>query len=305
MQTEDSQVLRSLRDWVRWGASRFEANGLCYGHGTDNALSESLALVLHALHLSHDLPSEYLDARVTPREGERILALLHRRIEERVPLAYLTRTAWFAGLEFFVNENVLVPRSPIAELIESRFEPWLAADEVTSVLDLCTGSGCIAIACAYAFVEATIDAADISPSALEVARVNVERHQLADQVNLVQSDVFAGLGGAQYDLIVSNPPYVGSSEMEELPEEYRHEPALGLEAGEEGLDIAVRILGDAASHLRPSGVLVMEVGESAAALSRRFPDVPFLWLEFEHGGSGVLLLTAEQLDEYQLTLTPE
>ena len=302
MLADGSRVLRSLRDWVRWGASRFEEAGLWYGHGTDNALSESLALVLHVLHLSHKLPQEYLDARVTPPEAERILALLQRRVEERVPLAYLTHTAWFAGIEFYVNENVLVPRSPIAELIESRFEPWLAADDVTRVLDLCTGCGCIAIACAYAFVEATVDAADISPSALEVARVNVERHQLADQVNLLQSDVYAGLGGAQYDLIVTNPPYVRASEMEELPEEYRHEPALGLEAGEDGLDIATRILRDAASHLRPGGIIVMEIGNSAAALAERFPIVPFLWLEFEHGGSGVMLLTAEQLDEYQVAL---
>jgi ribosomal protein L3 glutamine methyltransferase len=302
MQTDGCRVLSTLRDWVRWGASRFEEAGLWYGHGTDNALSESLALVLHVLHLSHNLPPQYLDARVTPPEAERILALLQRRVEERVPLAYLTHTAWFAGIEFYVNENVLVPRSPIAELIESRFEPWLAADDVTRVLDLCTGCGCIAIACAYSFVEATVDAADISPSALAVARVNVERYQLADQINLLRSDVYGGLGGAQYDLIVSNPPYVKASEMDELPEEYRHEPALGLEAGEDGLDIATRILRDAASHLRPGGIIVMEVGNSADALAERFPSVPFLWLEFEHGGSGVMLLTAEQLDEYQAVL---
>lgn len=302
MQTEGNRVLRSLRDWVRWGASRFEEAGLWYGHGTDNALSESLALVLHVLHLPHDLPQEYLDARITPSEAEGILTLLQRRVEDRMPLAYLTHTAWFAGIEIYVNENVLVPRSPIAELIESRFEPWLAADEVTSVLDLCTGSGCIAVACAYAFVEATIDAVDVSPSALEVARVNVERHQLADQINLVQSDVYAGLGGAQYDLIVTNPPYVKASEMEELPAEYRHEPALGLEAGEDGLEIAIRILRDAASYLRPGGIIVMEVGNSAETLAARFPTIPFLWLEFERGGDGVMLLTAEQLEEYQVPL---
>lgn len=302
MLTHGSQVLSSLRDWARWGASRFEEAGLWYGHGTDNALSESLSLVLHALHLSHDMPPAYLDARVTPPEAERILALLQRRIDERVPLSYLTHTAWFAGVDFYINENVLVPRSPIAELIESRFEPWLAADEVTNVLDLCTGCGCIAIACAFAFVEAIIDAADISPSALEVARVNVDRHQLSDQVNLVQSDVFSALGEAQYDLIVTNPPYVAVSEMDELPEEYRHEPALGLEGGEDGLDIAIRILREAVGHLRPGGILVMEVGNSSEALTRRFPTVPFLWLEFEHGGSGVTLLTAEQLQEYRAVL---
>jgi ribosomal protein L3 glutamine methyltransferase len=226
-------------------------------------------------------------------------------VEERVPLAYLTHRAWFAGLEFVVNENVLVPRSPIAELIEDRFAPWLDGEDVTSVLDLCTGSGCIAIACAYAFPEASVDATDISPSALDVARVNVERHHLEDQVNLIRADVFDGLEGGLYDLIVSNPPYVCLAEMEQLPEEYRHEPALGLEAGDDGLDIVVRILQGSGRHLRPGGILVVEVGSSAGALANRFPSVPFLWLEFTRGGSGVFLLTAEQLDESQSAFAEE
>ncbi|MFM1892655.1 MAG: hypothetical protein RLZ44_1732, partial [Pseudomonadota bacterium] len=225
MQADGVEQLETLRDWVRWGASRFEEAGLWYGHGTDNALDEALALVLHAIHLGHDLPSDYLDARLTRPEAERLLAMLRRRVEERVPLAYLTHEARFAGLEFYVNENVLVPRSPIAELIEDGFAPWLDPDEVTAVLDLCTGSGCIAIACAHAFPDASVDATDISPSALEVARVNVERYGLEDRVSLVRADVFEGLDGGQYDLIVSNPPYVSLDEMEELPEEYRHEPA--------------------------------------------------------------------------------
>ena len=299
MQTDGVDRLETLRDWVRWGASRFEEAGLWFGHGTDNALDEALALVLHAVHLNHNLPETYLDARLTRPEVDRLLSLLRRRIEDRVPLAYLTHEARFAGLDFFVNENVLVPRSPIAELIEDSFAPWLDPDEVTAVLDLCTGSGCIAIACAHAFPEATVDATDISPSALEVARVNVERYGLEERVNLVHANVFDGLEGGMYDLIVSNPPYVSSEEMDELADEYRHEPALGLEAGDEGLDIVLRILRDGGRRLRPGGILVVEVGNSAKALTERFPRVPFLWLEFAHGGEGVFLLTAEQLDEFQ------
>ncbi len=299
MQTGGVEQLETLRDWVRWGASRFEEAGLWYGHGTDNALDEALAIVLHALYLGHDLPTEYLDARVTRPEAERLFALLRRRVDERIPVAYLTHEARFAGLDFYVNENVLVPRSPIAELIEDRFAPWLDPDEVTGVLDLCTGSACIAVACAYAFPEALVDAADISPSALEVARVNVERHGMEERVNLVRADVFDGLDAGVYDLIVSNPPYVSLDEMTQLPEEYRHEPELGLEAGDDGLDIVVRILRDGGRYLRPGGIMVIEVGNSAQALAERFPGVPFLWLDFARGGEGVFLLTAGQLDEYQ------
>ncbi len=299
MNTEGVEALLTLRDCVRWAASRFEEAGLWYGHGSDNALDEALALVLHAVHLDHGLPAAYLDSRLTPPERERVLDLARRRVEDRVPVAYLTGRAWFAGLSFYVDENVLVPRSPIAELIEAGFAPWLDAEEVRGVLDLCTGSGCIAVACATVFPEATVDAADISPSALEVARVNVERHHLEDRVSLIRADVFDGLDGGLYDLIVSNPPYVSAREMEELPDEYGHEPALGLEGGDDGLDIVVRILRSAGRYLRTGGILVVEVGNSAAALVDRFPAVPFLWLDFERGGEGVFLLTAEQLDEYQ------
>lgn len=298
MRLED-QSLQTLRDFVRWGASRFNAEGLFYGHGTDNALDEALALVLHALHLDHELPESYLEARVTQEERRAILELLSRRVDDRIPTAYLTGRARFAGLEFRVDENVLVPRSPIAELIEHGFSPWLNAAEVEAVLDLCTGSACIAIGCAYAFPDARIDAVDVSPQALEVARFNVAEHHLLDRVDVIESDLFAGLEGRTYDLIVSNPPYVAEGDLDSLPPEYGWEPELGLAAGHEGLDVVVRVLREGGRFLEPDGIMVIEVGAAAAALTARYPEVPFLWLDFERGGEGVFLLTADQLDEYQ------
>jgi ribosomal protein L3 glutamine methyltransferase len=291
--------LQTLRDWVRWGASRFRQAGLFFGHGTDNALDDALALVLHAVHLDHELPAEYLDARVTAEEGARILDLLSQRIERRVPAPYLTGLARFAGLEFEVDEHVLIPRSPIAELIEQGFAPWLDPAQVRSVLDLCCGSGCIGIACAYAFPDALVDLSDISPAALEVANRNIERHGLEHRVRALHSDLYEGLDGERYDLIVSNPPYVSTAEMASLPAEYRHEPGLALEAGADGMDVVARILAQGADYLSPAGIMVVEVGASAELLVARYPEVPFLWLDFERGGDGVFLLTAEQLEDYR------
>lgn len=294
----DTDCLLTLRDLVRWGASRFNEAGLVYGHGSDNALDEALALVLHALHLDHDLPADFLDARVTAAERGRVTELFRRRSDERVPVAYLTHQARFAGHWFFVDERVLVPRSPVAELIEQGFAPWLSPDATRRILDLCTGSACIAIACAYAFPEARVDATDISPDAVAVAQRNVAEHGMEGRVVVAAGDLYAPIGPAVYDLIVSNPPYVNRPDMEALPREYRHEPELGLAAGEDGLDVVRRILRDAPAHLAPDGILVVEVGGSAAALADAYPEVPFLWLDFEHGGDGVFLLTASQLQEH-------
>ena len=289
------QSLHTITDYVRWGASRFAAAGLHYGHGTDNPVDEALVLVRHALHLDHDMPSEFYGARLTEAEKYAVLELIERRIDERVPAPYLTGEAWFAGLPFFVDRRVLIPRSPFAELIESGFTPWLEPGHAERVLDLCTGSGCIAIACALAFPAAEIDAVELSPEALEVARRNVERHGMDEQVTLLEGDLWAPVAGRSYDLVVSNPPYVSDREMDALPPEYGHEPELGLRSGPEGLAIVARILAGARAHLRPGGVLVVEVGESAAAVAAAWPELPFTWLEFSRGGSGVFLLTYEDL----------
>jgi ribosomal protein L3 glutamine methyltransferase len=288
--------LHTIRDLIRWGASRMSEAGLHFGHGTDNALDEAAALVLHALHLPPDLHAEYLQARLTPPEKQAALQLLARRISERRPAAYLTGRAWFMGLPFQVDERVLVPRSPLAELIERHFAPWLPdSRQVGAILDLGTGSGCIGIACARAFPDARVDLADMSADALDVARRNVAEHGLEDQVEVIQSDLFSALKGRRYDLIISNPPYVGLEELDNLPAEYHHEPRLGLVAGVEGLDVIVEILRQAGDYLQRDGLLVVEVGNAQYALCEAFPDIPFTWLEFERGGQGVFLLNAEQL----------
>lgn len=291
--------LLSLRDWVRWIASCLVQNQVFFGHGTDNALDEALELVLATVHLGHDLPETYLDARLSSAEAGLLGARLRQRVLDRVPLPYLTGRAYFAGLEFIVDRHVLVPRSPMAELTLGGFQPWLGDRPVRSVLDLCCGSGCIGIACAHAFPQALVDLVDISTGALDIAARNIEKHQLDDRVRALHSDLFDDLEQEKYDLIVSNPPYVSSEEMAGLPPEYRHEPALGLEAGQDGMALVSRILVDAADYLNPGGLLLVEVGASANLLLARYPEVPFLWVEFEHGGDGVFLLSAEQLNEYR------
>ncbi|MHB1872129.1 MAG: 50S ribosomal protein L3 N(5)-glutamine methyltransferase [Steroidobacteraceae bacterium] len=284
----------SVRRLIEQGARRLQRAGVFFGHGTNNAWDESAALVLHALELGHDDPTVY-GRRVGLRDQQRVRALLARRIEERIPAVYLTGRIWFAGLPFEVDPRVLIPRSPIAELIERRFAPWLDARRIHRVLDMGTGSGCIAIACAKALPWARVDAADISPAALEVAARNVRRHRLARRVRLVRSDHFAALGAERYDLIVSNPPYVGARELASLPREYRHEPALALASGRAGLDSVHVLLGQARRHLRPGGALIVEVGNTERAVRRAYPRLPFIWLQFERGGGGVFLLAAADL----------
>lgn len=296
--------LSTLRDIVRWGVSQFEAADLFFGHGTDNAWDEAMALVLHAIHLPPDINPEVINSRLTTSERQAAIAYITRRVEERIPAPYLTHVAWFAHMDFYVDQRVLVPRSPIAELIEQGFQPWLQDKVVHRILDLCTGSGCIAIASATYLPEVKVDAVDISVDALAVAKMNVERHGMEKQVRLMQSDLFAGIGQQRYDIIISNPPYVDVADMIALPDEYRHEPNLGLAAGEDGLDFAIKILYEASKHLTDDGLLIMEVGNSEQAMIQRYPNVPFIWLEFTRGGQGVFILTAEQLKRHQKDFSP-
>ena len=280
---------------IERGARRLARAGVFFGHGTDNAFDESAALVLHALKLPHDAGPAVYRRRLSAAAAAPAAALLRRRIRERIPAAYLTGVSGFAGLRLRVDPRVLIPRSPIAELIERRFAPWLEPQRVRRVLDLGTGSGCIAIACARALPRARVDAVDVSPEALSVARANVKLHRLARRVRLIQSDHFRALKGSTYDIIVTNPPYVGARELKSLPPEYRHEPRVALSAGRTGLDSVRIILREAALHLRRRGLLVVEVGNTEHALRRAFPRLPFVWLQFQRGGGGVFLLTREQL----------
>lgn len=289
----------TVEELIRYGAAAFDEAALWFGHGSDNSFDESAELVFFAAGLRHEDASYGLVLNADQRAA--VLNLFDRRIRERTPAAYLTHRMWFAGHEFYVDERVLVPRSPIAELIHARFKPWIDAGRVRRILDIGTGSGCIAIASALAFPDATVDAADISDDALAVTTINIERHEVQSRVRAVRSDVFDApsdaLAGQVYDVIVSNPPYVGDAEMIELPDEYRREPSTGLHGGRDGLDIVRRILARASAHLQPHGVLVVEVGNSEEALVEAYPRAPFTWLEFEHGGGGVFVLTAQQLKE--------
>jgi ribosomal protein L3 glutamine methyltransferase len=285
----------SRRQALLAATARLRRAKLSYGHGTDNAADDAAALLAHALRLKRPLADTDLQRPMSEAARQRLDALVSRRINERIPAVYLTRRCWFAGLPMYVDERVLIPRSPIAELVEARFEPWVDPDRVRSILDIGTGSGCIAIACALAFPRVRVDAVDISPDALAVARINRREFGLSRRLRLLESDYFAALEGARYDIIVSNPPYVGAAEFGRLPREFAHEPAGALLAGRDGMDAVQVLLRDAARHLTPEGVLVVEVGNTETRVRRALPTLPFVWLSFARGGGGVFLLTAQQL----------
>lgn len=286
--------LATILDMMRWTYSYFNASDLYYGHGIDNAWDEANQLVLTALALPMDVPESLYQSRLTLVEKERIIGLVEQRLGLRKPVAYLTNSAWFCGAEYYVDERVIVPRSPIGELIQQGFTGILRA-EPKRILDMCTGSGCIAIACAERFPNAEVDAVDLSIDALNVAEINIDRHQLPHRVFPLHSDLFNDLPQDRYDLIVTNPPYVDLEDLSDMPEEFHHEPEMALGSGSDGLDITKRILAQAADYLNDNGVLVCEVGNSMVHLIEQFPNVPFNWLEFKNGGLGVFSLTREQL----------
>lgn len=288
----------SARDLIQRTETQFSKADLYYGHGTDNALDEAFYLVMVAAGLEFDCDEAHLDAPIAEDVQQQIETLIEKRIQHRIPVAYLINAAWFAGEKYYVDERVLIPRSPLAELITAQFTPWLSSIQVRSVLDIGTGSACIACACAYAFRYAQVDAIDIDTNAIAVANKNVVLHGLSQRVNVIQSDLFEQLQDKQYDLIISNPPYVGTEEMQSLPEEFLHEPGHALEANNDGLEIVERIMQQAAAHLNDNGILVVEVGNSMKLLSEQFPAMPFTWLEFEQGGHGVFLLNKSDLEMF-------
>ena len=290
--------LHTLRDWLRFAVSAFNEAGLSFGHGSASAYDEAAYLILHTLHLPLDTLDPFLDAQLTAGECEAVRNILEQRVQQRLPAAYLTHEAWLGDFRFYVDERVIVPRSFIAELLRDQFVPWVAdPDSITRVLDLCTGSGCLAILAAFAFPNAEVDAVDISPDAIAVARRNVGDYGLQDRVHLIQSDLFAELQGRQYDLIISNPPYVDADAIAALPPEYLHEPELALGSGNDGLDATRVILGQATNYLIPDGVLAVEIGHNREALEVGYPNLPFTWLEVAAGDDFVFLLHREDLIE--------
>lgn len=282
--------LTTISDAINFAHEAFEDSDVYFGHGSDNAWDEAVFLVLHVAGLPLDSGEEALTVELTTGQGDEVKALVKMRINEKVPLPYLINRAFFAGMEFYVDERVIIPRSPIAELIETNFEPYFDISKVNRVLDLCTGSGCIAMAMAAYFDHLQVDAVDISQDALDVARINLERHQLEDRVNLIHSDLFSALGGKQYDLILTNPPYVDAEDMGDLPSEYHHEPELALASGQDGLDLTRKIIEQSPKHLHRPGYLICEVGNSCEALDHTMPELNKTWLEFERGGEGVFLV---------------
>ncbi|MCS5708922.1 50S ribosomal protein L3 N(5)-glutamine methyltransferase [Candidatus Berkiella cookevillensis] len=300
---EAQDEMITTRDLIRWAVSQFNKENLVYGHGTDNAWDEAVNLILSSVHLPPDIDVNVLDAKLSYSERVCIVERIQKRVVDRIPVAYLVKEAWFAGLNFYVDERVLIPRSPIAELIEDEFSPWVEETHVESILDLGTGSGCIAIGCALTFPQAKVDAVDYSDNAIEVAKINVARFGLEDSVEVIKSDLFSELGNKQYDIIVSNPPYVSLEEYNTLPSEYHFEPEMALVSKENGLQIVKRILSQAEQHLSDSGILIVEVGYSQGYVEEAFPDIPFTWLQFENGGEGVFLLTKDELKEFKQQLS--
>ena len=297
---EQDQVqndLHSIKDYLRWVYSNFNRSDIFFGHGQDNPWDETVQLVLGGLQLPLDIPTDLYEGRLTQSERQRVITLLIARLSQRIPTAYLINSAWFCGLEFYVDERVLIPRSPIGELIQNRFA-GLIRREPKRILDMCTGSGCIAIACADYFSEAEVDAVDLSVDALNIAEFNIERHHMTERVFPLQSDLFEQLPQEQYDLIVTNPPYVDEEDIDDMPAEFHHEPMMALEAGQDGLILVKRILAQAADYLTDDGVLVCEVGNSMVHLIEQYPSVPFKWIDFKQGGDGVFVLTKTQLREY-------
>ena len=297
--TTVTNQLHTVADYCRYGATLFNQAELFYGHGSETAFNDAYILVMYALSLPNDVDDSIMSCRLVESEKHNILALFNRRVEEQIPVAYITNIAYFAQLPFYVDERVLIPRSPIGELIENQFFPYIAVNKSPKrILDLCTGSGCIAIACASYFSEAEVDAVDLSEDALNVAQMNIENHGLSEQVIPIQSDVFSGVEGHSYDLIVSNPPYVDQQDIDSLPQEYLHEPEMGLGCGTDGLDIVRVILAQSAQHLNEGGLLFCEVGNSEVHVKALYKEVPFTWLSFERGGHGVFMLTKAQLEEF-------
>ena len=292
---EQTKSFETILDFYRFGCSRANEEDLYYGHGTDNAADDIMALILGSLSLPYQIESHILQARLTLNEKQFLASQLAKRILHRIPVPYLTHDAIFCDLSFYVDERVLIPRSPLSELIKQQFSPWVDPDKVFSILDLCTGSGCIAIACCYAFPQACVDAIDISSEALDVASINRDNHHLEDRLTFIESNCFDKAPQVRYDIIVSNPPYVGHDEMQTLPVEYQHEPSLALKAEQDGLEIVEKILCSAGDFLNDDGILIVEVGNSEYALIDAYPMVPFVWLDFEHGGQGVFLLTARDI----------
>lgn len=293
------QKFNTVAEALSWAEHAFLDADLYYGHGTDNAWDDAVALLIAVLDLPPDVSDDILTRLLSPKESEQLDKLIQQRISKRIPSAYLTQQTWFCGLPFYVDERVIIPRSPIGELIVNRFSPWIKEDNVQHILDLCCGSACIAIACAYAFADASVDAVELCEQALEVAAINVEKHELQGHVHLIQSDLFTQLEPQKYDIIVSNPPYVDAEDIASMPSEYHHEPAMALASGNDGLDITRSILTQASQWLTDNGILVIEVGNSAATLETVYPNLPMTWLEFEQGGQGVFLLTKSQLLTWQ------